>query len=102
MKFFILAVLFLAFPALAQEAAATPAPDLLDKALALIDKSTAMVAGFLAVCEVLLRAFPSKKPLSLLVPAKRIIDGLVKILNFLSESILAPLINHAQKSEEKV
>lgn len=78
------------------------APNFLDKLLEAIKNSGGIVAGALVVVEIFLKLFPSKKPLSILVPVKYCVDSLITILSWLSNAVLIPVINLANKSEEKL
>lgn len=77
------------------------APKYFDKLIELLKSSAALVAGLVVAFEVALRAFPTVKPLSLLVPLKYAVDSLLYILGWLS-NLLVSLINVANKSKQKL
>lgn len=83
---FVLAFL-IGMPAFAQETAEVVQevvqPTYLDKVLGFIGASGSVVAALIMMAEFLMRAFPSKKPLSLLIPAAYALHGISKIAGFL-------------------
>jgi hypothetical protein len=88
--------------AYAQEAPAPAAeevaePNYLDKILAALAASGGLLGGLMIVFEMLMRAFPSKKPLSLLIPARYALSGLATIMKFLAD-VCDKLINIAQNA----
>lgn len=74
----------------------------IEKVLAFLKGAGGYVAGAVVVFEIFVRAFPTKNPLSVLVPVKHFVDTLALILAWLSSTVLLPLINAANKSEEKL
>jgi hypothetical protein len=84
------------------EVAGPSAPTYADKLIELLKKSGAVVAGFLVVAEIAMRAFPTKNPLSILLPLKYALDSLAFVLTWASSSVLVPLINAANKSQNKI
>ncbi|CAB4169995.1 hypothetical protein UFOVP903_43 [uncultured Caudovirales phage] len=85
------------------ETAAPPAEEnFLDKLWKMLSSAGGMVTVGVVLFEIFVRAFPTKNPLSVLVPVKGVLDNLVKILNWVSNSLLVPLINVANKSKEKL
>jgi hypothetical protein len=77
-------------------------PTTFDKFIEMLKSSGGFIASFLVLFEVLVRVFPSKSPLSVLVPVKYFVDSAVLILQWLSTTLLLPLINIANKSETKL
>lgn len=67
-------------------------PTFLDGVLNWIDGlSAGVVAGVIAVVEIILRLVPSHKALSVLVPVKYVLDGVCKVFSWAS-GLLAVLI----------
>ena len=87
----------------AQPAPAEPVPEktAIEKVWDFLKSAGGFVAGFVVVFEIFVRAFPTKNPLSILVPVKHFIDTLGLILAWLS-NLLVSLINAANKSESKL
>ncbi len=77
-------------------------PTFFDKILAALKSSGGIVAGFLVLFEVVLKLIPTAKPLSILLPVKYVVDSLSAILFWFSNSLLIPMINLANKSDEKL
>lgn len=77
-------------------------PSFIEKVLAFLKGAGGYVAGAVVVFEIFVRAFPTKNPLSVLVPVKHFVDTLALILTWLSNTVLLPLINAANKSQEKL
>lgn len=95
-------------PALTGAPDATPAPaetapavSFIEKIWAFLQSTGGFLAGAVVVFEFFVRAFPTKNPLSILVPVKHFIDVTILILGFVS-NFLVSLINAANKSETKV
>lgn len=78
----------------------TAEPTWFDKILVALGASSGIVAGLVMLFEFFLRLFPSKKPLSLLIPARYAFVSLASIFTFLG-SVATALINSAQNSQEK-
>lgn len=76
-------------------------PTTFDKILEAIKNSGGIVAGLLVLFEIVVRIFPSKSPLSILVPVKYFVDSFATILLWLS-NLLVSLINIANKSQVKL
>ena len=87
----------------AQPAPAEPVPEktAIEKVWDFLKSAGGFVAGFVVVFEIFVRAFPTKNPLSILVPVKHFIDTTILILGWLS-NLLVSLINAANKSENKL
>lgn len=88
----------------AQEAQSAPAaeaevaqPSYLDKLMAMLAGAGGLVGGLVIVFEMLMRAFPSKKPLSLLIPARYFCNAMSVILKFVAD-VMDKLINVAQNA----
>jgi len=80
---------------------AVPAPTFLDGVIKFISElSPSLIAGLLVVVEFILRATPSVKPLSILVPAKYACQGLAFILEW-AAGLLDKLIIVAQNTKPK-
>lgn len=94
--------------AVSPEASPAPAavvveePTFLEKVWAFLQTAGGFIAGGVVVFEIALRAFPTKNPHSILVPVKKAVDTLILIFTWLSNSVLIPLINAANKSREKI
>lgn len=87
----------------AQPAPAEPVPEksAIEKVWEFLKSAGGFVAGFVIVFEIFVRAFPTKNPLSILVPVKHFIDTMILILGWFS-NLLVSLINAANKSENKI
>lgn len=94
----ILLVLVFSFGAVFAQAVAVAPPTFLDGVLAWINglSPTVLATVLGVVAEIGLRLYPSAKALSLLVPVKYVIAGLVGILNFVN-GVLDTLISAANK-----
>ena len=79
----------------------SPIPIFIEKVWAFLQSAGGFIAGFVVVFEIFVRAFPTKNPLSILVPVKHFIDVSILILTWLS-NLLVSLINAANKSETKI
>lgn len=92
-------------PASVDAPEATPAPaepvSFIDKVWAFLQSTGGFLAGAVVVFEIFVRAFPTKNPLSVLVPIKHFVDVTILILGFVS-NFLVSLINAANKSENKI
>jgi len=77
-------------------------PAFFDKVLAALKSAGGIVSGFLILFEVVLKMLPTVKPLSILLPVKYVVDSLSAILFWVSNSLLIPMINLANKSDEKL
>lgn len=85
----------------AAQVSAPAEPTWADKILAFISSSGTLVSGLVIVFEIVVRAFPSKNPLSLLVPARYAAASLASIFAFLA-NLLGLLVNSAQNSQNAV
>lgn len=87
----------------AQPAPAEPVPEktAIEKVWDFLSSAGGYIAGLVFVFEVFVRAFPTKNPLSILVPVKHFIDTAILILGWIS-NLLVSLINAANKSETKL
>jgi|GEM_PF-4669539 len=83
---------FMVFSSIAM-AQAVATPTYFDSTLTWLAANVAMIASGVGVIEVVLRLFPSLKPLSVLIPVQYALDGVAKILTFVSANILAPMIS---------
>ena len=88
-------------PAPAEVVPVAPEKSAIEKVWDFLSSAGGFVAGFVVVFEIFVRAFPTKNPLSILVPVKHFIDVSVLILGWLS-NLLVSLINAANKSENKI
>lgn len=79
----------------------TPAdPTWFDKVLAALAASGGLLAGLALIFEIVLRIFPSKKPLSVLIPVRYACVSLAAIFTLIG-NFATTLINTAQNAEQK-
>lgn len=79
-----------------------PEKTFLEKVLEALKSAGGIVSIVVVLFEILVRAFPTKNPLSVLVPVKFFIDNLALVLSWLSDKLLVPLINAANRSQNKL
>lgn len=91
-----------ASPAPSPAVEAPPEPTFIEKLWEILKSSGGIIAGAIVIFEIFVRAFPTKNPLSILVPVKHFVDTLALILSWLSNTVLIPMINAANKSQEKL
>ena len=88
-----LMIFALAFVGLSVRADDAPAaPTYLDGILAWMSQPQAIVATIVSLLEVGLRVFKTKIPLSVLIPIKYAVDGVGKILSWISANLIDALI----------
>jgi len=83
------------------QAAVIAAPTYFDSTLAWLTSNVGMVASGVGVLEVVLRLFPSVNPLSVLIPVQYAVVGVGKILQFLGDNVLTPMISAFQVTSSK-
>jgi len=91
-----------ASPAPSPAVEAPPEKTFIEKLWEILKSSGGIIAGAIVIFEIFVRAFPTKNPLSILVPIKHFVDTLVLILSWVSNTVLIPMINAANKSQEKL
>lgn len=105
MRYGLIITLFILFPALVlAQASGSPAPvavvapTFLDGILKFLTSTSGLTTGVVVAAELAMRLFPSKNPLSFLVPAKYIVSSLVSILTWIQQ-LLMTLINAGQNTQ---
>ena len=76
------------------------APTVLDGVLEKLEAAGGLIAGLLILLEIALRALPTKKALSVLVPVQYFVDKIAALLLWLSKAILKPLIEAANRTKK--